>query len=165
MFNHWEVSPDKTHEWLKVNTLNVIFSSYRQKKNLHCKYLLASDTHSRMCACTVFSFIAFHFWILKYVFFCFFFHSVTQWWLRCSMSSHFERFSYTLEKAGWKFAVHVERLYWNTLPQNTASHRHTRSVMLAIHTKTFFLGTKVKFLFSWNIDVVPCMCLEVELTM
>lgn len=40
-------------------------------KTLHCKYLLANDIHSRIFACTVFSFIALHvchtrFWTLKY---------------------------------------------------------------------------------------------------
>jgi len=101
----------------KLNTLKVIFfffffftpffSSCRQI--LHCKYLLASNIHSRIFACTVFSFIAFHF-----------LHELTSFWTFKNIfsSNHPAVVELTegLGKVGWKFTVHVKWLFWDTLP-------------------------------------------------
>lgn len=152
MFNLREVNSNKTHEWL--NTFKVVFSSCR--RSLHCKYLLASNIHSRIFACTVFSFIAFLFFFIIPGFGLFLFVEQSP-------------------SGGWGtvWATVQKGFRGRRLETNSACETAVVGTLLiealqcyVRHPHRVFLGTKVKFLFSWwNIDVVPCMCLEVELTM
>lgn len=140
MFNHLEVNSDKTDERLKLNTFKVIFTSCRQ--NFHCKQQI-SQCHSfkdfcmyciQLCSLSCQSYHILDFNV--------FIQAVTQWKLSYSMSNHTERFSYGLEKVGWKFTVHVKQLCWDTLPSWLLIEIFA---VLAIHTKTFSQEPKLNF--------------------
>lgn len=147
------------HECFKI-CLKSFFSPSRQKNNktLRCKHPLVRNIHQGFLHELYLASLPFI--LATGQFFCLFVlsnHPEVFW------ATMQERFWGGVEQEGWKFTVHVKQLRWDLLP----SRLLIKTLQCYVsHPHRVFLGTKVKFLFSWwNIDVVPCMCLEVELTM